>query len=105
MTSSSQTLSRTLPTVSPGNLATVSPVERLVDTVTGVACQLRGHLPEMQLGEDRIWLYCPNCRRVSSGWQLDLPRPRLRQAGDPGRFSRYGWLMGQVVNDAASPAN
>lgn len=96
MTTSSQTLTRALPAVAAPAPVDARPVDRLMAAVAEVTCQLRGHEPELQLSEDRIWLFCPSCRRRSAGWQLDLPRPRVRQHGDPERFSRYTWLTGRV---------
>lgn len=103
MTSSSQTFSGDLPVLSPSHAAPSGPVDRARDAIVGFACQLRGHAPQLRLDGQRICLFCPDCRRVSRGWQLDGARPRLRQAGDPARFERYAWLTGTPLPSEQRP--
>ncbi|HEX6211601.1 MAG TPA: hypothetical protein VF136_12545 [Methylomirabilota bacterium] len=102
MTSSSQTLPRHLPVLAPGPPAPAGPVARVRDAIAGFACQIRGHVPRLGLSDERIWLFCPDCRRATEGWELDGPRPRLRQPGDPARFERYRWLTGVPVPTQAA---
>lgn len=94
MTPSSQTFSGGVPVLSPRRATASGPVDRAREAIAGLACQLRGHSPQLRLDGKHIRLFCPDCRRVSPGWHLDGTRPRLRQAGDPDRFQRYAWLTG-----------
>lgn len=51
-------------------------------------------------GPRRLRLRCLDCQRVTGGWDLDEPRYRLTQAGDP---DRHRLVRGQVVVRAIPP--
>ena len=50
-----------------------------------VLCGLTGHERFVYCGERRLSLRCGLCGAETRGWQLTLPRPTLRFAGDPQR--------------------
>ena len=96
MTTSSQTLSRTLPGLVPhGASADPSLGARAVAALTALRCKLQGHAPALCIDDRRVYLACPDCRLESPGWRLDDKGPRPRFAGAPDRFARYAWVTGQ----------
>ena len=97
MTTSSQTISRTLPGLVPQTDAPDATTlgARTASAVAAVRCKLQGHSHALCIDEGRIYLACPECRVESPGWTLDLKAPRHRFAGAPDRFARYSWIMGR----------
>ena len=96
MTSSSQTISRTMPGVMPhGTTADASLGTRTVAALAALRCKLQGHAPALCIDDQRVYLACPDCHVESPGWQLDNKAPRPRFPGAPDRFTRYSWLMGR----------
>jgi hypothetical protein len=95
MTTSSQTISRTLPgLVAPPAAGRPSLASRLLARCVALRCQLQGHAPALCVDDRRLYLACPACRIESPGWELDTKAPRPRFAGAPDRFDRYAWIMG-----------
>jgi len=96
MTTSSQTLSRTMPGVVPHEaIAAQSFGARAVAALAALRCKLQGHAPALCIDDRRVYLACPDCRVESPGWHLDDKAPRPRYAGAPDRFARYAWVTGQ----------
>ena len=96
MTTSSQTLSRTMPGLVPHD-ATVdaSLGARALAALAALRCKLQGHAPALCIDDRRVYLACPDCRVESPGWELDTKAPRPRFPGSPDRFARYAWVTGQ----------
>jgi hypothetical protein len=96
MTTSSQTIPRTLPGLVP-QIAVDRPgfASRLVAAFATLRCHLQGHSPALCVDEGRLYLSCPDCHLESPGWQLDRNAPRPRFDGAPDRFDRYAWIMGR----------
>jgi hypothetical protein len=96
MTTSSQTISRSLPGLVPQAGAHAASLgARAAAAVAAVRCKLQGHSHALCLDEGRIYLACPACRVESPGWTLDLKAPRSRFSGSPDRYARYSWIMGR----------
>ena len=96
MTTSSQTISRTLPgIVAQPVVAGRTLGARAAAAFSAWRCRLQGHAPALCIDDRRVYLACPDCHVESPGWQLDLKAPRGRFAGDSDRFTRYAWLMGK----------
>lgn len=96
MTTSSQTLARTLPGLVPtGATADASLGARAVAALAALRCKLQGHAPALCIDDRRVYLACPDCHVESPGWQLDEKAPRPRFAGAPDRFARYSWISGR----------
>src|SRR4051812_18193123 len=91
MTTTSQTLTRPLALLG-APMTGEGLVARVRHAIASARCQLHGHTPHMSFDRERMFLYCSTCRLESSGWELDRPIPRVRQAGAPDRFRRYSWL-------------
>lgn len=95
MTSSSQTLSRSLPGLAQHDERHRSVGARLSAALAAARCQLQGHTTALCVEGHRLYLTCPECRTESPGWQLDLRAPRPRFAGAPDRFEKYAWMTGR----------
>ena len=96
MTTSSQTLPRTLPGLVPhGTTAAASPGARAVAALAALRCRLQGHAPALCIEDRRVYLSCQDCHVESPGWHLDIKAPRPRFAGAPDRFARYSWITGR----------
>ncbi len=96
MTTSSQTISRTMPGLAPQTGShDASLGARAAAAVAAVRCKLQGHSHALCIDEGRIYLACPDCRVESPGWTLDLKQPRSRFAGADDRFARYSWITGR----------
>jgi hypothetical protein len=96
MTTSSQTISRTMPGLVPhGTIADASLGARTVAALAALRCRLQGHAPALCIDDRRVYLACPDCHMESPGWQLDNKAPRPRFPGAPDRFTRYSWIMGR----------
>jgi hypothetical protein len=97
MTTSSQTLTRTLPGLLPSSSLDrpSSLAARVGGALSALRCRLQGHAPALCIEDRRVYLACPDCRVESAGWQLDLTAPRPRFAGAPDRFDRYSWITGR----------
>jgi hypothetical protein len=48
-------------------------------------CGLHGHDRYLQFEKDRMFLKCVSCGHESHGWELNDPRPAIRQRGDARR--------------------
>ena len=96
MTTSSQTLSRTLPGLVPHETTgDTSLGARAASALAALRCKLQGHAPALCIDDRRVYLACPDCGVKSPGWELDQKAPRPRFAGAPDRFARYAWVMGR----------
>jgi hypothetical protein len=96
MTTSSQTLTRTLPgLVHPDTTGDTSLGARAASALAALRCKLQGHAPALCIDDRRVYLACPDCGVKSPGWQLDHKAPRPRFAGAPDRFARYAWVTGR----------
>lgn len=58
---------------------------RVGTRVHHLLCALAGHERFVFHGERRMSLRCGLCGNETRGWQLTLPRPTPRHAGDPQR--------------------
>lgn len=95
MTTSSQTLSRTMPAVATHRATTdLSFGARAMAALAALRCRLQGHAPALCVDLRRVYLACPECRVESPGWHLGDKGPRLRYSGAPDRFARYAWVTG-----------
>ena len=92
MTTTSQTLTPSLAALAAEPAKGQGLVGRIRHAIASARCQLHGHAPNLCFDHDRMFLFCSDCHLESSGWELDRPVPRLRQAGAPDRFHRYSWL-------------
>lgn len=96
MTTSSQTLTRTLPGLAPhSSVDRPSLAARLAGAMATLRCRLQGHAPALCIDGPRVFLACHECRVESPGWELDLRAPRQRFDGASDRFDRYAWIMGR----------
>lgn len=96
MTTSSQTLSRTVPGLVPRDTTVNAALgTRALAALAAIRCKLQGHAPALCIDDRRVYLACPDCRVESPGWELDTKAPRPRFAGSPDRFARYAWVTGQ----------
>ena len=96
MTTSSQTLARTMPGLVPHEpSADQSLSGRAAAALAALRCKLQGHAHTLCIEDRRVYLACPECRVESPGWHLDDKGPRLRYAGAPDRHVRYAWIEGR----------
>jgi hypothetical protein len=96
MTTSGQTISRTMPGLAPHALnVDASLGSRAVAALAALRCKLQGHAPALCVDDRRMYLACPDCHAESPGWELDIKAPRPRFTGAPDRFARYSWIMGR----------
>jgi len=96
MTTSSQTLSRTMPGLVPHDTGIDASLgARALAALAALRCKLQGHAPALCIDDRRMYLACPDCRTESPGWHLDTKAPRPRYAGAPDRFARYSWISGR----------
>ena len=96
MTTSSQTLTRTLPGLAPqSSLDRPTLGARMGAALSAFRCRLQGHAPALCIDDRRVYLACQDCHVESPGWQLDLKAPRPRFAGASDRFDRYAWVTGR----------
>jgi hypothetical protein len=96
MTTSSQTLSRTLPGLAPqSSFDRPTLAARVGGALGALRCRLQGHVPSLCVDDTRVYLACPECHVESPGWSLDTKSPRPRFAGAPDRFERYAWMTGR----------
>ncbi len=96
MTTSGQTISRTMPGLVPhASSADLSLGARAAAALAALRCKLQGHAPALCIDDRRVFLGCPDCHVESPGWRLDNKAPRPRFAGAPDRFARYAWVTGQ----------
>ena len=96
MTTSSQTIARTMPGLAPHDgVADSSLGARAAAALAALRCKLQGHAPALCIDDRRVYLACPDCRVESPGWRLDNKAPRPRFSGAPDRFARYAWVTGR----------
>lgn len=96
MTTSSQTLSRSMPGAVPHEASTDLSIGAWArSALATLHCRLQGHAPALCIDDRRLYLACPECRVESPGWHLDDTGPRPRYPGAPDRFARYAWVTGQ----------
>jgi hypothetical protein len=95
MTTSGQTIPRTLPGLVPHDPTGTSLGSRAAAALAALRCKLQGHAPALCIDDSRVYLACPDCHLESPGWRLDNKAPRPRFPGAPDRFARYAWVTGQ----------
>jgi len=97
MTTTSQTLPRTLPALAAPRLDDMGMFARVRKQMAAWLCEMHGHAPQLFMERDRLYLYCSTCRLESAGWSLEGPAPRPRQPGAPDRYRRYSWLTASAA--------
>ena len=92
-----QTLDTQIPVLVESSSVEPGLLERIRYRLAVWRCEFHGHAPSMRFGQDRVYLYCPDCHLESPGWDLDSPAPHMSQPGAPDRYKRYALLAASAA--------